>query len=139
LRGFQEDGLPPEANASFGPGEGLEFTLPFWRVAEILLRVNELAKELVEGDYSLRVKFHWEGLAGRRLVSLNADRYLWDSYKSKQNVFETRAELIPEAIEQTLPETVDRILRPFYALFDFFEPPPNMAKHEIERMLSGRI
>jgi len=139
MRGFQEDDLANDARRKLPPKQVLDLTVPVWRVAEILLRYNEFAKKVAEGDYTLDVSFGFEGLAGRRLIALNPNRMLFDNHVTKQDTYFVEALLSPQAIEKTLPETVDTLIRGLYELFDFFPLPASLPREEIEKMLTGRF
>ena len=43
-----------------------------------------------------------------------------------------------EDITPQLPEILQRLLNPLYAVFDFFEMPPNVIEEELTQMREGR-
>jgi hypothetical protein len=79
LRGYDEDAMQ-----RVPPGSSLELILPVWRVGEIVLHAEQLAAALGEGETTVILHFQWEGLAGRRLRSLNGRRHLWDAARHSE-------------------------------------------------------
>ncbi len=137
LRGYQEDA---SQNPAVEPGTIFDLTLPTWRMGEILLHAASMARQF--GAERARVVFiaEWTGLAGRRLAAfVNPNRLLEENYVARQDTYHASLEVQADQIEDTLPELVDRIVRPLYELFDFFTPPPTLVAEELARMRSHRF
>ncbi|MXZ59959.1 MAG: hypothetical protein F4Z12_03750 [Acidobacteria bacterium] len=139
LRGYQEDGLgvrrsrpPTEA-----PGNVLGVTLPVWRAGETLLQAERLAANLCEGQPTIRFAAKYTGLRGRSLVSLDGSRALWDHPTSQQEEVVLRTHVESRMIGPNLPEIVHTLLRPLYALFDFFDLPMQLVVEELKRLRRG--
>ncbi len=133
LRGYQEDALE-EKNDRFGKGKALDGVLPIWRVAEFLLRTNQLASKMYEQGYELSVKCAWRGLSGRRLVSLSGNRLFWDDKKCKVSEVTSEGLFKGNQVEDFLPEVVKNLTENLYSSFNFFEPSMAMYQEEITKL-----
>lgn len=134
IRGYQEDGTERRP-----PGTGFDITLPTWRIGEILMHAAAMARGF--GDPAARVAFmaEWTGLANRELMSLGDSlRFIMPGRRSRQDRYETRLAIGADRISENLPEFVAQIVTPIYALFDFFELPPNLVTEELARMRDRR-
>lgn len=140
LRGYQEDDLETLAGSGKGlePGSGLELTIPAWRVAEFLLRSEELARAMFEEEFSILVRCEWFGLQGRKLFSFNSRRMLFDAHRCSANDVVTEGKFTQLAINDMLPHVVRSLTADLYQHFDFFDPPDNFFDEEIALMRSGR-
>lgn len=135
LRGFQEDAREEGRE----PGTTLELTTPVWRMGEILLHAASMAKQFEVPDAKVVFCVRWAGLRGRMLVS-HANRH-WDdleNFSAHQDVFRNQIIIQADQIADALPEIVDPLLRPFYALFNFFDPPQAFVANELARMRDRR-
>jgi hypothetical protein len=86
LHGYQEDGPHVMGRRDIEPGGVFDVTLPVWRVGEALLHAERLVAANLGGD-GLTVAFRarYEGLRGRRLVSVTGDRAVWEDRTSQQD------------------------------------------------------
>lgn len=137
LRGYQEDS---DERGGRQPGTLFDITLPTWRIGEIFLHAASMARQL--GDPNARVVLvaEWSGLSGRRLASFaNQDRYLADGHISRQSSYKTNFTIEANQIPDALPEIVDRVVRPLYELFDFFQIPQMLTAQELARMRQHRF
>lgn len=135
LRGYQEDAR----GGGQEPGTTLELTTPVWRMGEILLHAVSMARQFEVPVAKVVFCVRWTGLEGRALVS--HVKHLWydlEHYSSRQDVFQTQITVQADQIANALPEVVDQLLRPFYALFNFFDPPPAFVANELARMRGRR-
>jgi hypothetical protein len=133
VRGHQEDGAHegmPEA------GEGIEITLPAWRVAEFILRVRHLGEKLAKGPFSLQLIVQWEGLKGRKLFSHGGRRALRENYIARDDSYLREAEVSVDRIDAALPAVVADLITPLLRRFSFFEPPAAFYEQEIAKMLA---
>lgn len=132
LRGYQEDGLQGRA-----PGTLFDVTLPVWRVGEILLHAESLARNMVDGPATLTFSARYTGLAGRTLTSVSGMRAMFEDRTARQDAVDLRTTVETAAIGPNLPEIVHPLLAPLYALFDFFDLPKVLVTEEVSRMRSG--
>lgn len=140
LRGYQEDDLATLAGAkgSRAAGTGLDLTIPVWRVAEFLLRSEELGRAMYDDGFSMLVRCEWTGLQGRELFIFNPRRMLFDGHRCTSNEVVTEGSFSQGAISDMLPEVVNRLTADLYQHFDFFQPPERFFDEEIALMKSGR-
>lgn len=141
LRGYQEDDLEilAETRKARAPGTGLDLTLPVWRVAEFLLRSEELGRAMYEDGFSILVRCEWSGLKGRDLFVFNPRRMLFDGHQCATNGVMTEGGFPQAAITDALPDLVKRLTADLYQHFDFFQPPEKFFEEEIALMKSGRM
>lgn len=140
LRGYQEDCLATltEARNARAPGTGLDLTIPVWRVAEFLLRSEELARNMFADGFSMLIRCEWHGLQGRELFVFNPRRLLLDGHRCKAVSVVTEAKLTQDAITDLLPDAVMQLTSSLYQHFGFFQPQAQFYEEEIERMKTGR-
>lgn len=141
LRGYQEDDLETLSGSGSerAPGTGLDLTLPAWRVAEFLLRSEELGRAMYEDGFTMLVRCEWSGLAGRELFVFNPRRMLFGGHRCATNHVVTEDKFPQVAINDLLPDLVQRLTADLYQHFDFFQPPDNFFDEEIALMKSGRL
>jgi len=141
LRGYQEDCLETlaENHKVRSPGTGIDLTVPVWRVAEFLLRSEELARSMYEDGFTMLVRCQWEGLEGRELFVFNSRRILFDNHRCEALNVITEGRFTQDAIENLLPEVVKKLTNSLYEHFDFFEPPEKFFDEEITLMRTGRL
>jgi hypothetical protein len=137
LRGFQEDCMEG-AREAIAPATAFDITIPVWRIGETLLHARSLAENLFDGPTSIRFIAHYEGLAGRSLVSINNRRHIWDRHVARQDLITLNTNVETQAIDPNLPEIIHPLLSPLYALFNFFDLPMQLVVDELTRMRSGR-
>ena len=138
IRGYQEDALGDrQGGPTYGPGVAFDLTLPVWRVGEALLHAESLAVNLFEEGSTVKFAAIYEGLAGRLLVSVNGRRTLFEERSSRQDAISLSTHVSASSISANLPEIVQPLLEPLYALFDFFALPAFLVTEELGRMRSG--
>ena len=139
LRGYQEDSLEAlsQAPKQREPGTGLDLTIPVWRLAEFLLRVEELARAMYEPSFSISISCEWSGLKNRELFVFNSHRLLFDGHRCKTDKVITEGLYTQEMIVELLPDVVKNLIKPLYQHFDFFTPPDNLYEQEITKMRTG--
>ena len=133
IRGHTEDSLDQDSRA-IRPGTVFDLTLPIWRIGECLLFIQRFASEAGAADSTVSVRCNWTGLEGRRLTSLNSDRYLSGDYSSRSREFTATNTIPVQKISGALPEIVGDLVNPIYALFHFFQPPAEIYAEELGRM-----
>jgi hypothetical protein len=136
VRGYQEDG-PEMTNEKTGlpAGTGMELTFAIWRVAEFLLRIEELGEKLANGPFSVQFIADWEGLQGRKLFSYGHRRNLSDDYAAQTPVCRVEVELYPNEIKAALPAVCSRVVGSLLRRFSFFEPPAQLFGEEVGKLL----
>lgn len=141
LRGYQEDCLETlsESRKVRPPGTGIDLTIPTWRVAEFLLRSEELARSMFEDGFTMLVRCEWTGLKERELFMFNPRRMLFDGHRCKAPSVTTEQKLTQDVIENLLPEAVKRLTNPLYEHFDLFQPPHMFFDEEITLMRTGQM
>jgi len=141
LPGYQEDDLATLAGTRKGrePGTGLDLTIPVWRVAEFLLRSEELGRAMYEDGFFMLVRCEWSGLKGRKLFVFNPRRMLVDSYRCSTDNIVSEGKFTQTAITDVLPDVVKSLTENLYQHFDFFQPPERFFDEEIALMRSGRL
>jgi hypothetical protein len=134
LRGYEEDG--PE-NTRAPPGTVFDFVLPTWRVGEILLHAESMARQFGVPQAQIVFIIEWTGLARRELISLgNRRRSLSARYRAQQDHYRTSITLQADQIGRLLPEWVGRIIKPLYELFDSFKLEDALISEELAEMRS---
>lgn len=140
IRGYQEDGLSGEnSKHPIAPGSVFDVTLPVWRVGETLLQAERLATKLFDPPSTIRFRATYEGLEDRELTSVSGRRMVRDGRVARQSSISLNTHVDVRAIGPNLPEIVHPVLKPLYALFDFFDLPFSLVAEELERMRSNRI
>ncbi|MGH8655932.1 MAG: hypothetical protein ACREYE_28810, partial [Gammaproteobacteria bacterium] len=137
MRGHQEDGL--DASKNVPPGTVFDITLPTWRVGEVLLHAASMGRVLGDPLAKVILRAEWTGLNGRRLVHLAGTRMLFDHHTCHQDAYVGYAEAQADAIGDALPEIVDRLVRPMYEMFNFFQIPAALTAEELACMRANRF
>lgn len=140
IRGYQEDGQDGQRLGSsvVPPGAMFDVTLPVWRVGEALLYAKSLSDHLFNGQTTIKFEAIYQGLAGRELTSITGNRSLRGGRVSKQDEIRLQTHIDTNAIDPNLPEIVQPLLSPLYALFDFFELSMQLVADELSTMRSRR-
>ncbi|SOC37068.1 hypothetical protein SAMN05892877_103412 [Rhizobium subbaraonis] len=136
MRGYQEDN--PEIKERRGGAKLFDITLPVWRFGEILLHASRLAENMFEGPTSITFRARFDGLAGRKLTSIDGSRYVTERV-ARQDAIELVTTIDGQSIETNLPEIVVPFLEPLYALFDLMELPPALVLRELAELRSSNF
>jgi hypothetical protein len=141
LRGYQEDDLDKLSGVKTGrePGTGLDLTIPVWRVAEFLLRSEELGRAMYEEGFSMLVRCEWSGLQGRELFVFNPRRVVFDGHQCSAEGVISEGAYTQSAITDRLPAVVRELTEGLYEHFDFFQLPEKFCDEEITLMRGGRV
>ena len=134
LRGYQEDSLENQPPATW-----FDITLPVWRSGETLLHAERLASVLSDGPATITFVAHYEGLETRSLTSVTGNRAIWNEYRSRQNEIRLQTTIEATSIAPNLPEIIQPLLAPLYALFNFFDLPMSLVSEELTRMRSSNF
>jgi hypothetical protein len=133
LRGFEEDD-EPERRA---PGTVFDFLLPVWRCGEALLHASRVAVALGAPEATITFRASWTGLQGRALRSL-WERRLMDGGHAREDAVVSHIEVSADSISPNLPEILQQLLAPLYAVFDFFQMPRSLVEEELAKFRSQR-
>jgi hypothetical protein len=132
LRGYQEDAAQ---NRGFEPGTLFEISIMAWRIGEIILHAESMARQFGAEQARVIIAAKWTGLTGRQISTYAAPNYGFLTQNiSHQDVHRTSVEIQVDRIADELPELVDSIIRPLYELFDFFTLPATLVSEELARM-----
>ncbi len=136
FRGMEEDSQDALWGGKYDK-PSLNFTLPVWRLAELLLHAMRFGDQFSPAEKrSATVSTDWYGLKGRQLTA-NISRYgpLYDRH-SKQDKVHSEI-VIPDIsrIQEQLPELIAQLTKPLYEVFDFFEMPMKTIQSEINALL----
>ncbi|MBB3761569.1 AlbA family DNA-binding domain-containing protein [Xanthomonas arboricola] len=139
IRGYQEDDLGNrQGRRTYPPAAAFDLVIPVWRIGEAMLHAERLVANLFNGPTTIKFSVTYEGLAGRKLVTLDGRRVLFEGRTAHQDQITLTTHVDAQSIGSNLPEIVRPLLEPLYALFDFFVLPANLVTEELARMRSGR-
>lgn len=128
VRGYAEDSHADLVE----PGTGFDITTPTWRLADAITHAVNLARNLQVSDGTVDFDLFYQGLQGRRLVSVgNSGRILSGTRRTHQDQYHRRFSFSISTALVQLPEIVDAALRPLYQSFDFFDLPASLTTQEI--------
>lgn len=132
VRPHDLDQLDPEE-----PGRYINLVLPVWRIAELLLHAGRMGEVFEAESVDFTVLF--TGLKDRELTTKETPgRVLMDTYRTGASDYQ-KAITVPVAdIDRQVAEYTDKLLRPFYELFEFVLP-DSLCEEEIGRMRSHRF
>jgi hypothetical protein len=133
-RGFDEDGRLKDVE----PGTSFSLTTQIWRIGEAILQAFYVAIALGSEDVNLNAYFCWNGISGRKLISIEG-YYFSIVHISHQNQHMVETTIKISTIPTALPEIVFGILDPLYQLFDFFRLPKRVVEEEIAKMMSHQF
>jgi len=136
VRGYQED---EAQDRGFAPGTAFDVTLPAWRLGEVLLHAENMARLLGDPSAEVAMQVTWSGLSGRGVVSLSGQRAAFGDYKAHQDVFQSWLSVRADQISTILPELVAQVVRQLYERFDFMRLPDNLVPTELAKMRSNRF
>lgn len=128
LRGYQDDGEGRAKASSFS------IEIPIWRAGETLLHAAQFAENMVDGPTTINFIAHYTGLAGRRQTSSERGRDFYENNIARQDKITLSTTVEASAIKPNLPEIVQPLLAPLYALFDFSELSMDFVVAELTEM-----
>lgn len=136
LRGHQEDGLEYQANNAF------DFVIILWRIAEILLYIENVTKKLGISKTSSIIRMTWTGLKGRKISTKNTEVMLSpdNNYICRQDkVFVTHVVPETDAIKSSLVQDTHKISGPLFEAFNFFSLSPDVIKNHLRTLLQSDV
>ena len=139
LRGMEEDG-PDYLEHSPFPSRGAHFdwTLPIYRMAEVLKFVEALAAAFASGESRFRILLAYSGMKGRQLSQHRFEHALPEGGKCFQERLETGLEGDVRKIGTALEELVHSLLAPVYEQFDFAKLPRELVNSEVREALGNK-
>ena len=134
IRGYVED--MQGGSETYSPGEVLDIDIPIIRVAEGIWFAHRFGKQFGDVD-QIAIKCKFTGLNGRSLLSLNSPiGMLWrGDFVSIASTAELSARLVSDdEVREKLSEVICELLKPLYALFNFYELSLHQAEAAIDRL-----
>lgn len=136
VRGYREDDLAGGQGIPDEPGSWTEIEWPVATTVEVLLYIENLAANLLDGPSNVRLSGSYTGMEGRKLHSLGS-RYVRDRV-ARQDSISLAATFETEAIDTNIAELVHQMLAPFYNTFDFFDLPTTLVTDVIGKLRQHR-
>jgi len=131
FRGYQED--EEEFSRQF-PQIRLDYSLVLWRVAEVLLYLENFSRNLATGPVGANLRIRWTGLENRRLGNHNDEFPSSQLRVCHQPSVESELHLSDTSqIKKTLMPDVRRITRPLLEAFDFF----SLSEEQVKFLVRG--
>ena len=119
------------------PGDFINLILPIWRIAELLLHAGRMGQAFSSDEVEFTVLF--TGLKGRVLTTKETPgRILSRNYQIHVSDYEQSIVVPVSDIDRQIAEYTDRVLRPFYGLFEY-PLPADICEQEISRMRAHRF
>ncbi len=132
-RGYPEDGVFTDLSI----GKYFDLTYPIQKLAETVMEVALIARDLAANHSNINCHFQFSGLKGRELVSIaSPGRIILDGKVCQQEAYEARTRIAVQSLPDLLPELVSEVMSPLYELFDFFVLPKRLVEEEIQKLLS---
>lgn len=135
IRGFDEDSYPDRIK----PGTVFDVTLPVWRIGDCLLQAAKFAAAVERPDAEIVFSVKWSGLAGRAMTHVEGGRFIPEGFVAQQDTLDRVITVRADQIAYSLPEILFELLKPLYALFDFFDLPKSLVDEEAQRLRQGRF
>jgi hypothetical protein len=131
-RGYSED----DRYQDMQPGKNFDLRTSIRRIGEIIVQAGYVAKALKAEGANLVSEFHWTGIEGRTLMSLEDPSAFSRRRVCHQAEFSNGGTIAVAAIPDALPEVVFDILKPLYELFEFYHLPKRVVETELSRLLA---
>ena len=136
LNEYQEDaGIYDNDRQSSPVQRDFDWTLPIYRMTEILKFVEALAKRFGEAKADFRVLLRYFGTRNRTLSYHSFEHPPPPSGTCMQSTLESQVGGTVSDLEILLPELVHALLAPIYQQFDFAELPQALVNDEVRGAL----
>jgi hypothetical protein len=133
IRGYEEDG-----ENRVPPGQGLDITIPIWRVGECVLHSARFAAAVDAPDATVYIQVSWSGLVGRRLNTMYSRRLPPSTdATASQDTAVGEATYRADAVRESLVDIVVDLTRPLFELFAFYELPRKVVEEELDNLQKG--
>jgi len=133
FRGYQED---ETGFAKRYPKIQLDCSLVLWRVSELLLYLENFARNLGAGTLSANVRIRWTGLENRRLgnhKSMSRFGMLQEHICRQPSVESVLHIGNTSLVKKTLIRDVQTITHPLFEVFDFF----SLNEEQVKALVQG--
>jgi hypothetical protein len=139
-RALQDDTSRTERSPQ--PLTELDFGLPILRTAEAIAVALSFAKAMgcTEDACSLSFMFKWTHLSGRELTNwAQPSRFIFPGNVSKQDKYQVQITVPLETPFSAIPDYVNKVVQPLYALFNGFQVNPNTVEDLVIRLIERRL
>jgi hypothetical protein len=129
FRGYQEDekGFPTRTE-----GNALDFSLVLWRISELLLYIENFARQMEVPSSGATLKVTWTGLEGR-ILTYHKGFEFYEEHRCLQDCVTARyAVANASSIKRSLIQAVREITLPLFESFNFFSLSENQIKGHIK-------
>jgi transcriptional regulator with XRE-family HTH domain len=135
FRGYQEDG--PEFPKLTGKAV-LDFNLVLWRVSEVLLYLENFARQIEVPGSGASLRLNWTGLGGRVLSNHRALRKVYEEHLCRQDSVSSQYEVLAAgAIKTSLIRAVHQITFPLFEAFGFFSLSEQQIQGQIKELFDA--
>ena len=139
MRGYQEDG-----QENFPPGTVFDNTLPIWRMGEVLLHAENLARLMAKGDPDsiiVHLRVLYTGLRGRQLKSwanpLSGTFLEGRPARSDEVLLEAEIPILH--MKERLSEHLLPLVSALFERFDAESVSAGFVQSEVARLMKGRF
>lgn len=139
MRGYQEDG-----QENFPSGTVFDNTLPIWRMGEVLLHAESLARLMAKGDpdsMTVRLRVLYTGLRGRQLKSWAnpLSGMFMEGRPARSDEVLLEAEVPILHMKERLAEHLLPLVSSLFERFDAESVTPAFVTSEVARLMKGRF
>jgi hypothetical protein len=131
-RGYSED----DRYKGMLPGKNFDLRTTIRRIGEVIVQAGYVATALKAEGANLVSEFHWTGIEGRTLMSLEDPSAFSLTRVCHQAEFSNGGIIAVAAVPDALPEVVFNILKPLYELFAFYHLPKRVVEAELRSLLA---
>jgi hypothetical protein len=139
-RALQDDTSGNERSPK--PLTQLDFGLPILRTAEAIAVALSFAKAMgcTEEKCSLSFMFKWTHLSGRQLTNwAQPNRFIFPGNFAKQDEYQTTITVPLETPFSAIPDYVNKVVQPLFALFNGFQLNPSIVEDLVIRLIERRL
>lgn len=139
-RALQDDTSGNERSPK--PLTQLDFGLPILRTAEAIAVALSFAKAMgcSEEKCNLSFLFKWTHLSGRQLTNwAQPNRFIFPGNFAKQDEYQTTIIVPLETPFSAIPDYVNKVVQPLYALFNGFQLNPSIVEDLVIRLIERRL
>lgn len=139
MRGYQEDG-----QETFESGTVFDNTLPIWRMGEVLLHAENLARLMAKGDpdaITVRLRVLYTGLRGRQLKSWAnpLSGMFMEGRPARSDEVLLEAEVPIANMKERLAEHLLPLVSTLFERFDAESVSPGFVQSEVARLMKGKF
>lgn len=139
LRPMQEDSPNYRSNITpRGTGPFFDWTIPVWRVIEILKFIEALAQEFGNEDSEFKLKLEFIRASGRHLSQSSYRYNLMEGATNQSDVLSSNVHAPIVEIGRNLEELTLSILTPIFEQFEFTKIPELLVANVVKEVLGNR-